>query len=469
LLVVGLILIGGALSVRPLPEGDALEYLLMTESLARHGTPEARAGDVQSVARQDARLSLGLSYAVADVGYFDDPAGNWYSCHFWGYSLLATPARLLLAGLGRNGLRAFPVTNALLFVLALHHVLFLLPWPPRSRVALFLLLLTSPALHFLRWPHPELMTVALLTLALVRWQMGDRVLALLAAALVSLQCPPFVLLTGALWIATVSSDRRPSAVAKATLAALPVLVGPLFYWWHFGTPSLLARESASVTNLSLSRALELLLDLDIGLLRAMPITVALFAGACVAVACRPRRRLPEAAAIGLVSLMALATTATGNWNHGTIGPSRYAVWLMPFVLFAVARLAGTPSSGVAGRALRILIALAIVTQAIVTFAKGGPLAEVDYLDHSRAARIALRYAPGLYNPSAPVFVARTMHELFPGSGPYVYSAGERCRKALVRPGEEAALRERCGSIPESGRAWFARQHQPGSWTYVDYD
>jgi len=51
-------------------EGDAVEYLLMTESLARHGTPEARAGDVPTVARQDARLSLGLSYAVADVGYY---------------------------------------------------------------------------------------------------------------------------------------------------------------------------------------------------------------------------------------------------------------------------------------------------------------------------------------------------------------------------------------------------------------
>src|SRR5512143_420929 len=83
-----LVLCGGALVARPLPDGDAVEYLLMTESLFRHGTPELRAGDVQSLARQDQRMGLGLSYGIGFLGYFDDPQGRWYSYHFWAYPLL---------------------------------------------------------------------------------------------------------------------------------------------------------------------------------------------------------------------------------------------------------------------------------------------------------------------------------------------------------------------------------------------
>ncbi len=460
-------LLGVALVARPSPQGDALEYLLMTESLARHGTPEVRAGDVLSLGRQEARLPLGLNYVYS--GFFDDPSGAWYAIHFWAYSLLAVPARALLRSIGLSGLRAFPLTNVLFLMLALHRVLFALPFRPRSRLALFVLLLASPVLFFVRWPHAEAITFACATLALVELHRGSGVAAALWSALASLQSAPLGFLLVLVWLVSVRRDRRPLSIAAVTGAAALAGIAPLFYWAHFGTPSLIGREAASARNLSPGRALQLVFDLDIGLLPYLPITVLLAVVAALVALARPRARRLDLALVATTGAIALASTPTGNWNHGTIGPSRYAVWLLPVVLFLVIRL----REGLGRRAAAVLtlaLVLAAASQAAVVIVKRGPLAEPDYLEHSWAARLVLDRAPALYNPSHEVFAARTMHETLPAAGPYVYATGGVCRKALVRPRVEDAdvLQARCGAIPIAAQAWFASPPDPEEWRYVDY-
>ncbi len=459
------VLLVGALIVKPLPAGDALEYLLQTESLARHASPEVRAKDVLSLARQDARLSLGLNFALGYRGYFDDPSGKWYAVHFWAYSLLATPARLVLPVLGLSGLHAFPLTSAIFFVLALHHLLFVVPFAPRWRVLLACLWLTSPALLFLRWPHAEAITVAATTLALSMRYAQRPIAALPWAALASLQSPPLVILVALLWVDALR--RRPGlrAAATATLGASLCLLSPLFYLWRFGTPSLVARESASPANLSLGRAAQLFVDPDIGLVRAMPIAVLLLAVAVLIAFVRIRTLPFEAGLAGAIALMALSSTATDNWNHGTIGPSRYAVWLVACVLFLVVRMAETAPPRV--RVVLFVAGLAAAgTQAVFVAAKGGPLARPDDLEHSLAARLVLRYAPALYQPDAAVFAARTLGQPPSPVGLVVYQENGRCRKALARPGDEAELRARCGAVPESSRSFFASSGVGPR--YVDY-
>jgi hypothetical protein len=454
-----------ALAVKPLAAGDALEYLLQTESLARHGSPELRANDVSSLARQDARLSLGLNFAVGYNGYFDDPGGRWYACHFWAYSLLAAPARLLLAAVGLSGLRAFPLTNVLLLLLALRQVLFALPFSPRARAALALLLLGSPVLFFLRWPHAEAMTVAAVTLSLAGRYAGRPLTALLWAALASLQSPPFVVLLALLWIDAVAAQPRLGRVWRATLAAAPALLSPLFYLWRFGTPSLLARESASTAYLSPARAVQLFVDPEIGLVRAMPVIVVLLVVVVFVAAARARRMPFEAGLALAIGLMALASTPTANWNHGTIGPSRYAVWLVPCVLFLVVVVAERAAPAARAAAFAALWA-ALVSDLAITAAKGGPLARPDDLQHSTAARLLLRHAPALYRSEPAVFAPRTLGEPTPAPGLVVYEDGGRCRKALARAGDLAELRLRCGALPQSARALVTSG--PGAQRYVDY-
>src|SRR6185295_9779845 len=173
----------GVLWARPLRDGDTGEYLLMTESLFQHGTPDLRPGDVQSLARLDRRAGFGLNYAPAFLGYYEDAAGRWYSYHFWSYSLTGLPARLLLGLAPGQGIRALPLTNAVFFLLALHRVLFLLPFSRDVRVGLFLLVLVSPLLWFLHWPHPEAMTASFVLLSLVGHCRGLRRAPIVWAAL----------------------------------------------------------------------------------------------------------------------------------------------------------------------------------------------------------------------------------------------------------------------------------------------
>ena len=468
-LLTALVLVTGALTVRPLRDGDAFEYLLMTESLARHGTPEVRPADVWSLARMDRRLKLGLSYGTGVSGYFDDGSGAWHSWHFWGYSLFSVPARLGLGALGANGLRAFSLTNVVVLLIVLHRVLFARWADGRWRLAFALLLLTSPVVSFLRWPHPEAMTVALVALALVDFMSGSRGRAVMWSAVGSLQSGPIILLTALLWV-LVLLERRLSRIVMATVAGMPALLSPLFYWWHYGTLSLLGREAASLGNVSLWRAAELLLDLNIGLAPYMPVTVGLFAAAAVAALACVRRSPFDAALVGVVGLGALASTSTANWNHATIGPSRYAVWLSPIVLFLVVRLGGMLRSGKLLAFYRGGLILAITTQALVMVAKRGPLAEPDYLQHSYLARFVLHHAPALYRPSVPVFAERTTGKDPPPAGPYVYAEEGRCRKVLMRSSlaDESAVLQACGGRPRDSDARVRPDCDRDAWVYVDY-
>ena len=60
-------------------------------------------------------------------------SGAWYAVHFWGYSLLTAPARLALRLVGANDLKNAQITNALVFLFALHQTLFSGAFPRRCR------------------------------------------------------------------------------------------------------------------------------------------------------------------------------------------------------------------------------------------------------------------------------------------------------------------------------------------------
>ena len=241
-----------------------------------------------------------------------------YGYHFWGYSLAGVPARRLLESRGLSPLRALPVTNALLFGLALVAVAFL-PSTGARRLALGGLLLLSPALGFLMWPHPEVFTFALVMLALVLAARGGHAAAVLAAALASLQNPPLVLLVALLWAAAaLAAWRRRSAtpVLLGTLAALPALLPAVFFQWQFGVFNLSVRPSEAAESLSALRALDLAVDPNLGLLPHAPLTLLLAVVGALA-ALRRRRATPALLVFVLLPLLAFACTANSNSEQAT--------------------------------------------------------------------------------------------------------------------------------------------------------
>jgi len=212
------ILVAAALRLPLRPHGDAGEYLLMLESWSAHRSPELRPGDRESLRTLLAREGLSIDEGRVLSNYHRGRDGRLYGCHFWSYSLFGLPARLVLEARGLSPLRALPVTNAALFGLALSAVAFL-PWTGGRLLLLAGLLLLSPALAFLMWPHPEVLSFAGATLALVLSAGRRRVAAVLAAALASLQNPPLVLLVALLWAAAALSSWRRREAGTALVAA----------------------------------------------------------------------------------------------------------------------------------------------------------------------------------------------------------------------------------------------------------
>ncbi len=479
--VAGLLLIAAASVLPPRLHGDAGEYLLTLESFHGHRSPELQPRDLASLRRllHDAGQSLDESRILPN--YHRGRDGRLYCYHFWGYSLVGLPARHLLSALGLDPLRALPLTNAVLFALALVATA-LLPWSPPRRLVFAGLLLFSPALAFLLWPHPEILSFALVAIALSLTASGRRTLAVLSAAGAAVQNPPLTLLVAFLWLLAVLPAVRPESASSVgarvraligpTLAALPALAPAAFFQWQFGVFNLSVRPNEAAESLSAVRALDLLVDPNLGLGPHAPMTVVLgLVGALTAL--RYRRVVPVVLVWGLLPLLMYACTANSNWNNDTSGPSRYVVWLLPLLAFVAAAETGGPASRRPGRLALLALLLALVTQAAAVLLRGGPLAGSDFLEHSPAARVVLDRWPHLYTPAPEMFVERTLGHEGRYTGPVIYRDGSgRCRKAWLQWRHAGALVAECGAPPgemaERLETNARRRNVKRQWTYVDY-
>ena len=471
-----LLLLGSlALALPPRPFGDATEYLLMAESWAAHGSPEVRPGDVDALRRHAAEAGLAVDPDDALGNYFEGRDGRFYCYHFSFYPLLTLPARMALRVVGGDLLKAGPLTNAIALGAALAAVLLFAPAGPWARRAAAALLLSSPVLGFLLWPHPEAFSFAMATLALVAGARGASGAATLCAALASVQNPPLALLAlfEALRPELTGARERWSRgrVWACVLAVLLALASPLFFLAQFSTPNLAAYETAGTRAMGIGKALGLLLDPELGLVRYAPLTVGLLFAVIVMAARRPSRRV-EGALVLVLALMMLLSSATGNWNHGTTGPSRYVVWMFPLIA-SLLTMGPTAADLLArrGRTWRALLAAAVLAQVAVAAARGGVQSPLDYLEHSRMARAILDRWPAAYDPVPEVFRERTAHTEADLDVPYIHEWEGRCRKALARWKHADTLRARCGSIPEAARPFFESRpprEEKGRWVYVNY-
>jgi hypothetical protein len=483
--VAGLLLVAATLTLSPRLHGDAGEYVLMLESFYRHGSPELQPGDRAALRGMLQETGQSLDEGRVLPNYHRGKGGKLYGYHFWGYSLAGIPARVLVGVLGLDPLRALPLTNALLFSLSLLAVAGL-PWDPFRRPLLGGLLLFSPALGFLLWPHPEVFSFAFVTLALALAAAERWTPSVLSAALASVQNPPLVLFVGLLWVLAVVDGTEgtepggvrqriagwPRAALGPTLAALPAFLPGLFFQWQFGVFNISVRPAEAAQSLSVLRALDLVVDPNLGLLPHVPLTFLLAVlGALLALFAR--RPVPAVQVFILLPLLMYACTANSNWNNGTSGPSRYVVWMLPILAFVAAGETGGPPSRRPGRWTRVALVLALATQGAAVLVRGGPLAPVDFLEHSPAARFVLDRWPALYNPKPEVFVERTRGYEGPVEGPVVYRDTKgRCRKAWLQWRYAQALVAECGPPPgEMAARLEANSRRPEAKrlrTYVDY-
>lgn len=458
-------LLGWMLQRTPEAHGDSGEYLLTVEAFANHGTPDIRSQDVTALTTLATAPALKGNFGRLWHAVRRSRQGHWYTYHFWAYPLAVLPARLFLGAVCARPLAAAQVTNAMLLIAAAWFVL-LAPWTDRHAARWWsLLTLVGPPAWFCVWPHPEVFSFSLVTVA-VACAAGRRfVPATAALALASVQNAPLAPLAAglAVVVATRPGPRAPR-IGQALASFAPALAPPFFYLLTFGRPSLIMGESASLDSVSLWKAAHLLLDLNTGLLPYMPGVVLLaLAGVVLSAWRKPTLFPPPAACLAAFAVGALGASAGIIWNFGTSGPSRYALWLSPFVIWPAAQWANRGSGVVA-------LTVALAAQAAVTVARLPSWGEDDEHRHSYAATFVLRRWPALYNPHPDIFRDRTPS--LADGGPHVFGEGSRCLKALAQKRHAEALAAACGPLPADFLAWtdeIARANRGRSdWRYVDY-
>ncbi|HVQ28383.1 MAG TPA: hypothetical protein VMV21_02315, partial [Vicinamibacteria bacterium] len=234
--------------------------------------------------------------------------------------------------------------------------------------------------------------------------------------------------------------------------------------------------AVALPNLSLGKALELFFDLNLGMLPYLPLALLGAVAAPLVQIASGRQARPLVALWAVLLGMALICSSSGNWNHGTSGPSRYTIWMLPLVLVILASMLEPGATNErTRRAFGGWAVAALAVQAVIVVSRGGLAPRLDYLEHSYLASFVLKHAPALYNPTPEIFVERTIGEemrdgeISSGGTAVAYAPEQACRKALAQKRHWPDLLARCGSAAHQPPFdALAAANRRDEWVYVDY-
>jgi len=409
--------------LKPMYNGDVVEYTLNTVAIADHGTPDIRLEDIARVRallpgmfvepfdllEQGMRKGEEKLYAAFVRGR----EGKVFAVHFFGYSLLAAAPFKVFEALGIPPFKAFQVVNAAaVFLLGLALRRFF-GSEARAWTGLLLFMLCGGALY-LRWTSPECVSAALLLGGLLFFTSGAPIAGSLLAGLAAQQNPTILFFFGfaplfTLWLdydrsRTLFGNLR-ALLTRSTIAGLAAGVAvfalpPLFNLWQFGVPNIIARLFSDPSLIGATRLVSFYFDLNQGMIVGMPgLALALLLSLWLF-----RREPGQGKRAGVLLLALLFTLALAvpalavlNWNSGAAGVMRYAFWAgMAFLFVLLALLRGL------ARWPRALVAGVVVVQAGAM----AHAASYGYVEFSPAARILLARAPQLYHPEPEIFAER---------------------------------------------------------------
>lgn len=467
-----------AFIIAPRRFGDSTEYIFTLESFYNHGSFEQRTHDADKILEL-VKTNDNSEYEFLSEnrysGYFEGIDGNLYSYHFWGYSLANWPIKIMFKILGLNELSVFQVTNSIFLALAVSLFYFLTRRLKFSKL-ITLALIFNPIIFYISFPHPEVYTYSLIVLSFGFLLHRNFFIAALLASIASTQNPPLLVLAGffaLIGILHKKNFRKLNGIyikkiffdfCSFSFSLLPAIIPYIFYYIFFKTPNLISSVGGTDFKLiSAKRIFELFFDPNIGMFFYLPVLSVLafiFTGISIyKIALFLFKKRGEIKSDFLIAglfvvlvLMLALSASTQNWNHGMIGPSRYALWsIIP--IFIIIVLLGIQKIK-AKRLLDILLILNLLVSLIVVFYAGfiTPNGRFGPAGMNPQSRLILNLIPSSYNPSPEIFKGRVLCN----SGdkdivceyPIIYreeKIGE-CKKALIRNLDEdkKRLKELCG-------------------------
>jgi len=432
LLLLALLLLGNIAPKIPVKQGDGWEYLGMTISFARHGSPELEATDVierRAIVSQWPNTGWQLPSSLDYAGYYQANNGAWYCYHFWLYSAICAVPYSVLTYLGINPLYVFYITNSVLLLGLVFCLFYRFKSSHKTKIWLFLIVMVSPILFYVSWSHPEVFIFTFFLGGLLDFLNGRYLTGMLMTGIAATQTPTILIVSGAMliyFLVLMIVKRRKLTWSIRIMLSVSILLMCLpfaFYWIFFGKVSLIADSFADINNISPTKILSLFIDPNFGLIIYTPLL--LFS--CIFLVFKKK----PVAVFGVFLLigMALISSTQQNWNSGMMYIHRYGIWLLPLLIISSLGFFDRLSQ----KQLVIFIVLWLSTTGAVTAICLRQSDENNYLEFGPVAKAVIATMPAIYNPPYEVFAERALGQEIPWLDrlPIMVTNNGKMRKELV--------------------------------------
>ncbi|MED0738689.1 hypothetical protein [Aneurinibacillus thermoaerophilus] len=391
-----------SLTVSPRITGDGREYLGMVISITNHFTPNLTDEDLserESVERENhITFPQGEDYA----GYFKDLNDDYYSYHFWFYSLVCSIPYFFLDIFDLNPLKTFQLTNTLLLLLLIWWILYRTSFNYRTKLWLLISVILSPVCFYISWSHPEVFSFVFLFIGLLEFLEKRFILAVILTSIASFQNPGIAVVSAYIVLYQLFSVKRVTYSAICTmLSSLLVFIPYVFYWIHYHQFSLISSTGfASLRLISLNKILSLFFDLNFGLIIYVPVLLLTLIWLAL--------KLDRVAISGLILLLLIAIICStqANWNSGMMYINRYSVWMIPIIIVSILRFIISLDR----RKFIKYVMIFTLTTGVVSFYCMYEQDYQNYLKFGPVTKLILSNFPSLYNPPYEVFVERALGE-----------------------------------------------------------
>ena len=437
--------------------GDIAEYYGVTESLANHGSVELSYED-----RGDLEKVLHKAYFEMPGYYVEGRGGARYPVHFWFYSILSLPIRLLMSLSEIDARRSLLVVNWLSVVAAVGFIFKRYINEEVKRVTIMVMVFTGAMMSFLVWPGPDMWYLSLLLIVPFAYFEGDYWLAAVFAALASWHSQPVIIMAAGLtgyavfraWLNKQSDKKvlKPnwSSLFWAGLIGCFTLFPYAYNYYAFDTLTLWTKLQDGWTimrgfgahNMSLWKFYEQWFDLNIGLFWYAP---AVFILGIVGIWKNRPKKISLWFFVFITLVTAFFYQTNPAWHYGTVGfgPGRHGVYLLPIIIYFATQLINSKLKGV------VLIVVIGASQVWGLSLNG--FLEPDFtktLHLSPHAESILAHNPNYYNPTPEIFVDRVNHSDLDYPTSAIYKVGGKCVKAYVLITDKERLESECGQIPD---------------------
>lgn len=470
------------------PRGDSGEYVLMASAFAIHASPDIREEDSRWVLANEPRLARLMNRVSTGIeerapvllgSIHRSPTGDYYSFHFWLYSLLAAVFLWPMDLVGGSPLNALVAVNVVVLIVATAYAVSGLKG--FLRFALPVGFLFSGTSFYAGWTGPEALTASAALVSTVAAMRGSLGVSLLASGVAASQNP------GAAGLAVQAfgyflalrrdpglspfprvSEHRSAAVQMGLAGLALVLAPPVFFGVMFGEPSLIAKHTTDASLIGFARAFSFVFDLNQGMVVGVPGVLAGLVVAALLVFTSSRAEVEQrrtvitvAFALGTATLMMIPSLSTHNWNSGSAVFMRYAYWVaVPLLVAFISLLARLESR----QRTAVTVGAALLQLAVLEL-HGVQGESARYTQHGPLATFALRHFPAAYNPVPEIFRERTLGREAPVDRyPVVtWPSPDAPVKVLVTGSATVVLPTLCGTVPVESPTVIAASPEDRYW------